>query len=179
MTKRDFFRIIIKLFGLFQLLIVIFQGVPQFLQLTAYSIDVSSFFFGSIIFGLTIGIFVLLIYKADKIIDWLKLDSGFDEDRIQFENFNSLQIIKLGVILISGFMLLNHFPNLLSQSYLAFKNSASTGLISALGASQYPILDYYAWAISGLNVVFGYLLLANYKFVAIWLDNKTTLKTNN
>jgi hypothetical protein len=179
MTKRDFFRVIIKLFGLFQLLIVIFQGVPQFLQLTAYSLEASSFFFGSLLFGLTIGIFVLLIYKVDTIIDWLKLDTGFDEDRIQFENFNSLQIIKLGLILISGVMILNHFPNLLSQSYLAFKNSASTGLISALGTSQYAILDYYSWAISGLNVVLGYLLIANYKTVAIWLDNKTTIKNND
>ena len=166
MTKRDFFRIIIKLFGLYQLLIVLFQGIPQFLQLTYFDVDIPSLFFGSIILGLTLGIFVLLINKADKVIDWLKLDTGFDEDRIQFENFNSTQIIKLAVIFISGFMVLNHFPELLYQTFLAFKTNASTNLVGMFSTNQFPVLDYFTWVVSGLNVVFGYLILTNYNLVA-------------
>ena len=95
MTKKDFFRIIIKVFGLYFLVTFLFSVLPS--NIAFVLIDLGWF---EIIWLLAVVLifallFILLILKPDKIIGWLKLEKGFDEKRIQFEKFNSENIIKL------------------------------------------------------------------------------------
>ena len=177
MTKRDFFRTIIKLFGLFQLLIVVFQGIPQFFRTTRYSFEATPFLFAIVIMGITGAIFVFLIYKVDTVIDWLKLDQGFNDEFIQFGNFNSVQLIKLAIIFISGLLILTNIPTFLFESFEGFtSNIGEGGLDEVIGLFSGYAFDYFSWATSGLNILIGYLMLTNYQFLAFWLDTKTTLK---
>jgi hypothetical protein len=177
MTKRDFFRVIIKLFGLFQLLIVVFQGIPQFFRTTRFSLEATPFLFAIVIMGITGGLFVLLIYKVDTVLDWLKLDKGFDDEFIQFGNFNSVQLIKLAIIFISGLLILTNIPTFLFESFEGFTSNVSEGgLDEALGLFSGYAFDYLSWATSGINIFIGYLMLTNYQLVAFWLDSKTTIK---
>lgn len=177
MTKRDFFRVIIKLFGLFQLLIIIFQGIPNFFQIASIDASIPTVFYASIILIVTVSIFVFLIYKVDTVLDWLKLDQEFDDEFIQFENFNSAQIIKLAVILISGWLILTNVPDFLFQSYQGFKVNTSGDVVEeTFNYFSGYIVDYFNWVVSGMNILIGYFMLTNYKKLATWLDRTTTAK---
>ena len=158
MTKRDFFILLIKIFGLYSLIASLFSALPGQLSFLIQSLDPISLtiMIGSIVFVL--GLFTLLIFKADKIVSLLKLDRGFDEERIELEKIDSTQIIKIGTFIVGGFLLLDHLPIFLSQTIFAFKAS-QIGL-------EHRDRDKMIWLANGLNVIIGYLLLTNYDFVA-------------
>ena len=85
MTKRDFFIVIIKLFGLYALVTSAFTILPSTTTLLT-SVDFTSIVILCLILVVLVGLFVFLVFKSDKIVDLLKLDKGFDEDRIDFGN---------------------------------------------------------------------------------------------
>jgi len=87
MTKRDFFRIIIKLFGLYALILTVFIYIPTNISYVTFQFEpiVLLWIFGAA--ALTALIYILLIRKTDLIIDFLKIDKGFDDDRIEFWKF--------------------------------------------------------------------------------------------
>ncbi len=175
MTKRDFFRVIIKLFGLYSLILTIFTFIPANLSFVTYELN---FFVVLLILGITFFIamiYIFLIRKTDKIIDILKLDKGFDDDRIEIENFNTLNIIKLAVLLVGGFLIIDYFPEFLNHCFFAFKKSVSrNGLLSDIEDVQFSRIDYFNWSISVMNLVLGYLLLTNYDRITSWLTRNDT-----
>jgi hypothetical protein len=62
---------------------------------------------------ISVGIFILLIKKVDNIIDWLKLDKGFDQAQIQIGNFNESKIVSIAIFLIGGMMIVDYLPSFL------------------------------------------------------------------
>ncbi|MDC6363646.1 MULTISPECIES: hypothetical protein [Flavobacteriaceae] len=162
MTKRDFFRIVIRLFALYLLLLVIFNFIPSNISYLTFEFSMWPIL---IIFGSTvlmILLFLFLLRKSDNVIEVLKLDKGFDDDRIEFGNLGSLEIVKIALIFIGGFMILDHLPEFLHYCYLGFKKEISaTGLspFEAPGLSDF--LDYFRWFVSGINILIGYLMLSN------------------
>ena len=102
MTKKDLFRLIIKIFGLYSIITTIFSALPSNISWVITQIDLTGIIWliGTVI--VIILLFMFLVYKPDKIIGWLKLDRGFDNDTIEFQNFNSENILKLAVIVIGG-----------------------------------------------------------------------------
>jgi hypothetical protein len=125
---------------------------------------------------LVVGLYVLLIRKTDKIIDWLKIDTGFDDDRIEIGNFNAIGIVKLALIMIGGFLVIDHLPYTLHYSYLAFKSEVSpNGLNMMESYRDGGQMDYFQWTIDTINLVLGIVLLTNYKQIAHWIENKNTV----
>jgi len=61
-----------------------------------------------LIFLVVIILFYLLINKTDVLIKLLQLDKGFDNEIIEFNNFALDNILKLGVIIIVGTMILDN-----------------------------------------------------------------------
>ena len=168
MTKRDFFIIIIRLFGLYSLILSLFTFIPNSFPIAFYDIDTISMIW---IIGatlITLGIFLLLIFKSDKLVQILKLDKGFDDDKIEFGNFDQKNIIMLSSILIGGFLIIDNISGFLSQIIFFFK--------ADLIGTEYNNLSYLQWTISGLNIIIGYLLITNHKSIAKLLR---TEKTNN
>ena len=103
MTKRDFFRILIKLFALYGLILNVFNYLPYNFSYMAYANDSSIYFMLLGFVLLTVAFFVIIVWKTDAIINFLKLDKGFDDERIEFQNFNVKNIIKFALIFIGGF----------------------------------------------------------------------------
>ena len=102
MTNKDFFRLMIKLFGLYQFLLLIFTSLPRNLQLLFNDF----FSISSIITLILITLFILAVYyvfvkKPDLIIDFFKLDKGFDNNEITVSNLNSDTILQIGMVFIS------------------------------------------------------------------------------
>jgi len=104
------------------------------------------------------GLFWLLTFKADKLVDLLKLDKGFAEDRIELGNIKAIDIIKTGVFIIGGLMILKSIPALLSQIFWAFKGD--------IAGQEFTAEDKFNLTVNGLNLLLGYLLFTNYDVVA-------------
>jgi hypothetical protein len=166
MTKRDFFRLIIKLFGLYSGLITVFTVIPNNITNVLFQFNFMMFLF---IIGATLVIvllFLFLIFKTDYIIDLLKLDKGFDEERIQFENLNSESIVKIAIFLIGGFLIINYLPNFLNYTVQAFRSKIQSSEFSNIS------VNYFNWIVSGINILLGYILITNYKVIAHYFDKK-------
>jgi hypothetical protein len=176
MTKKDLFIVLIKIFGLYSLITALFSTLPSNIIFVIQNIDfigIIWILFSSLII---VGLFYLLITKSEKIATILKLESGFDEPRIDFGNLKSVDIIKLAVLIIGGFLFIENVPTFLTNTLFAFKSSIPKGFDSAFqnnGVLKYNrIEDYTYWITSGTNLLIGYLLVSNYKRVSDFLNNK-------
>ncbi len=158
MTKRDFFILLIKVFGLFSVVTSLFSILPGNISFAIMYIDLFSIIWIAAVAILIIGLFVLLIFKAEKVVNLLKLDKGFENNKIELGNLNSSDIIKIGTFIIGGLLILKNFPIFLSQIFFEFKSN-----VSGMG-----IIDNnrFQLAINGLNLLIGYLLITNYDYVA-------------
>jgi hypothetical protein len=154
MTKKDFFRLTIKIFGLYYVISIFFSVLPNNVSFVISDIDFRGIIWIVATMIVIIGLFIFLIYKPDAIINWLRLEKGFDEDRIDFQNFNSINIVKLAVIVIGGILLIQNIPAFLSHTLFAFKSSTGNEFNS--NVIKYTSLrDYVRWATSFLNIIIG------------------------
>lgn len=158
MTKKDFFILIIKLFGLSSAVTNIFSVIPTNIVYALSEFDVISILWITVASVIVVGLFVLLVIKAELVVKFLKLDKGFDDDRIELGNLKSSDIIKIGVFIIGGILILKNIPGFLSNTYWALKHEVA-------GVPSNPE-DSFDWIINGLNLIFGYLLLTNYDLIA-------------
>ena len=161
MTKKDFFRLILKLFGLYIAISLIISVFPGNVSLLLYHYDLIEiiWFIVSIVF--IYFIFRFLFFKTDKIIQRLKLDKGFDEDKFEFQNFNSESILKLATIVTGGLLLINNIPVFLGNVLYFIKYTVF-------------ISQWVSFGESFFKVVIGYLILTNYNKVSKLLKTKNT-----
>ncbi len=101
MTKRDFFILIIKLFGLFSVVTSLFTSLPSHFSFALMDIDAFSLIWIGLTAIVVVGLFILLIFKSDKVVDLLRLDKGFEDDSIAFGNLSSIEIVKIGTLTMS------------------------------------------------------------------------------
>lgn len=159
MTKTDFFRILIKVFGLYSVLTALLSALPSNITFVLSYPDAVGFIWLFGVATIVLGLFILLIRKPDVIIRLLKLDKGFDEERIQFENLNSRNIIKLSSIIIGGLLIIDNIPPFFSHTLFAFKDSVSR-------ANNFSLQDNIYWATSFIKLIVGYFLVTKYEFVS-------------
>lgn len=165
MTKKDFFTLIIKIFGLYWLLNCLIMVLPQIAVAIQMRFNGIAIAFTIVATSLAAGLFVLLLFKSDKLVDLLKLERGFEEDRIDFGGLKASDIIKISCLIIGGLLLINTIPSFLYQTFLIFRDNVSKEFA--------PINDEYRyWAESMLKIIVGYLLITNYTFAAKMLKNK-------
>ena len=178
MTKKDLFRLIIKIFGLYFVISSIFSFTPMIIESVTsqfdfnVQFDYAGFIWLMINLAWIILLFVFLIYKPDIIVKWLKLDRGFDDDRIDFQNFNTANILKLAVIVIGGLLLIHNIPIFLSNSWFAFKASVGSNINNDTTLQFGSLRDYINLGIAFINIVIGYFLVTNYNFVSKLLNEK-------
>lgn len=165
MTKRDFFRLIIKIFGLYSLLLTLFTVVPNNISTLMFQFDGIMIVMVLAIMFVTAGLFFVLLFRTDSIIDFLKLDQGFDEGKIEIGNLNNQSILKLAIIIIGEFLVLDYIPNFLFDIVNAFKYK-SGDYTSIEGHS----VNYFALTTGAINIVIGFLMVVNYKSIAQFLD---------
>lgn len=116
--------------------------------------------------SVVIGLFALLVFKAEVLVDLLKLDRGFDDDRIELGNLRASDIVKLGAFIIGGLLVLNNIPAFLSHTLFSFKGSVV--------GRGYEARDNFNWALSGINILVGVFLITNYGFVAKLLNTNSS-----
>ena len=158
MTKKDFFVLIIKLFGLYSIITSIFSVLPNNIAFALSDIGAFGIIWIILVVIIVLGLFVLLIFKSEKIVKLLKLENGFDDDKINLDKLTASEIVKVATIIIGGLLIIDNLPIFLSNTFFQFKNNLN-GLIDNGNSKFY-------WAVSAIKIVLGFILVTNYKHIA-------------
>jgi hypothetical protein len=165
MTKRDFFILLIKVFGLYSAVTAIFSALPSNIMFGMHGeVEISVYVWIVAVTFIIAGLFWILTFKADKLVDLLKLEKGFSDDRIELESIKSEDIIKIGTFVIGGLLMIKSVPGLLSQIFWSFKGE--------IIGQEFTARDKFNLGVSGLNVLLGFLLFTNFDIVARRLNKK-------
>lgn len=160
MTNRDFFRLMIKLFGLYQFLLVVFTFLPTNLQLLFNNFfSISSFVSIALLTFFILGVYYLFIKNPDVIINFFKLDKGFDQYKITVANLSSDTILQIGVVLIGGFLIVDNVGFFISSFITYFK-------ISFMKESFESLQNFQNLVLHGINLILGFCLIIYRKQIA-------------
>ena len=171
MTKRDFFRITIKTFGIYLLITTLFTVLPSYISFITYEFDL--FYIASLLSAVIIPglIIAALIFRTDDLIDLLKLDKGYDEDLINFDTIKPDTILQLAVISIGLLLIVNNLPTFLHHTFLAFKDMITNkGVDGVLETYTYGKVDYAQILITAISLIIGFLMITNFTNLAKWLS---------
>jgi|AVFP01.1.fsa_nt_gi hypothetical protein len=157
MTKRDFFILIIKMFGLYWFIASVLTLLPGSTVNASYYPGIVAIMWIVLNFIVNLGLLYLLLYKADKVADTLRLWKGFDDDQIIIGDLKGSQIIKLGIIIIGGLLIIQNLPTFLSHSLIAYQGNF-------MGV-EYREDEKFYLLVAGLNVLLGIFLLSGYSKV--------------
>lgn len=156
MSIKTFWTILIKIFGL----LVIFGAltiVPQWVYsvYSAYqSHDYDSFIMLISILLIVLFVYFIVfkfcIYKSSWIIEKLKLDKGFEDEKIEL-NSKGNRIISIAIIVIGGLMFVESIPILFKQIFVFFQQES---LFKDYPESGWIIFNF-------VKVIIGYLLMTN------------------
>jgi hypothetical protein len=167
MSIRTFWIIVIKILGL-----LLISGalvlVPQSISFVYYAFksgdlaDVLSIVALNLILLFIYFIIIrLCLYKTNLIIDKLKLDKGFDTERIEL-NFDSTKVISIAIIVIGGYMLIQNIPILFKEFFIFFQQKV---LFKDYPKSGWLIFYFF-------KAIIGYLLMTNSFRIAKFIDKQ-------
>jgi hypothetical protein len=169
MTKRDFFLLFIKVVGLFLLLSNVFTTIPGFIPYLTMMPGWQILVFSSIVGLIIVGLFVLLVKKADWLVDALKLDKGFDDSHIELGNPNKNTLIQVTILFIGGYLLVDHIPAAILQLinlFIATVNQYEFNFFGQSNSSTQLIINLAA-------ILVAYLLITNSHRLTLWLVRKS------
>lgn len=158
MTKKDFFILVIKLLGLFFLIQTCFIFIPQnamfFLGFESFW-DQALYSIG--LFIVIVGIFLAVIYNAEYIVKLLKLESGFDDDRIHFDKLSQKTLVGMSSMILGGYLAVTEFPDFIriSMNVLRIENTYVPN----------PGIEDFAWLASIIRLFLGLFLVTNYQLI--------------
>jgi hypothetical protein len=155
MSKRDLFRIIIRVYAIYSLIIGILYIVPQNIGAMSYEIQSGMGGYSVLVLILSVAfvfaLTMLLNRKADTIINWFKLDQGYDTNEAPLSQFNTEFIFTIASVIIGGFLIIDYAPLLILQTYNAFKLTQQYGNLNDSFKTE--------WALSVVRILVGYLLI--------------------
>ncbi|MBL1278876.1 MAG: hypothetical protein COA33_001290 [Fluviicola sp.] len=181
MTKKDFFRILIKFFGLYLITQLVYSFISGISYLFLYLDDL--FYLISFISPIVLSGFIawVLIFKTDQIIKILRLTKNYDSAEIKLGNVNSSAFIKIGLVIIASFLLFTSIAPFLRNTILSFKASIQKDNMLDEFLTTFDLIkvDYIEWIVSGINIVLGYLILTNFDRISKWFfKEKVEVKKN-
>ncbi len=167
MLNRDFFRILIKIIGLYFFIEVIFSVIPSQISFLGFDSEFSGKI-GTLIYIfitvlLSIAILYFLIRFPDKIINLFRLDKGFENDKIGINNFDAKNILTIGLFIIGGFLIIENITTLISLLYQEFKMSNNP---------MFPRNpnNYLNLSVSLLNLILGITLITFRKNISEYFE---------
>lgn len=164
MTKRDFFIIVSKLLGIYWFISSIFSMFPDFIVSLSMLIDfgpnskIIVSLLGILPFSFFLFISYSLVFSYNSIIKKLKLEDGFDDNRIEFGNLKKIDVFRIGCFLIGGMLFINNIPNFITQSVAFFQHEIN-------GVDSFFSDKFVFWK-SFFNLIIGFALVVKFDFFA-------------
>lgn len=167
MTKKDFFRLLIKLFGLY-LIILSPYAFSSVASMATYGFDIIMILYALIMLVLYVLFAVLLIAFSDSIIYFLRLDKGFDDDHISLSSIDMRKIICLAIIIVGGILVVKSFSTL-----VVTLGNVLASLVSPERNELFPSSSFTTsmW-LDLIDFVIGLLLLSNYNWLSSYIMKK-------
>lgn len=170
MTLRDFFRVLLKLIGIYFLVQILIGYLPAQLQFMTSGFEANSttgvLVYLILILAVCYFTFYLLVRNPDKIIDWLRLDKNYDNTEINIHNFNTRNIIILGLFIIGGFLVIDNVTAVISYLYYEFKDSLSNDAHLPKSDNKIALL------LASLNLILGCILIIYRNNIANYFEKK-------
>ncbi len=135
MTKRDFFRVLIKSIGLFFLISIALTNFPMIMTLFVSSFEWQMFLMLLGGLGFLILIYVFLLVKTDRIIEVLRLDKGFDDSSFNLGNLTKLSLAQLAILIVglaTMFHVLSDIIGFVHYEFNKFENEINPYFIGAI-----------------------------------------------
>jgi len=168
MSKKDFFIVVIKLFGLYSLVQVVFFYIPSTFE--TFFMDFSDpvyLVYSMVVLLLVILLMVFLLFKAEVIYKALKLGKDFDTEEIQMGNLSEKSIVMLASILFGAYLIVTDFPIFLNNTLYAVKSQNIR--------IPFDSKDRFFWIVGLIRVFIGLFLVTNYKLVHKLLAGKSAI----
>ena len=166
MSVRNFWTILLKILGIW-LVLEGFSTLSHFISAFSYATTYNATWWNILsvigLLFLTIAIYFfvlrLFVFKTFWLIDKLKLEKGFTEEKIEF-NIQSSSIIKIAIIILGGYLFVDSLPQFCRRIFMFFQQKGM--LIDNPDTS---------WIIFYLvESVIGYLLMTKNKIVVKFIE---------
>ncbi len=169
MTKKDFFRLLIKTVAIYWSIVTIYSVITLIFSFYEGMRHGGEDFYYITILPLTVvlvvGIILFLIIKyTDGIIKLLRLDKGFDDEQIIIGNFNAQKWAQFAIIILGGLLFIENLSGFLTQSVALLKQQMSNH--QQFEPNRFIEIRYYTQIVS---LVVGYLFISNNRAVARFL----------
>ncbi len=137
MTPRSFFAILIKTIGLY-LILQSFSVIPQILSTFYFMFSDGGNSWTETVTALGISLAIVLfllfflyicLFRTDRIIDLLRLDRNFAEEKFSF-NIHRSTVLTIAVIVIGAIMLIDSLPGFCQQVF------------QYVQSKQLPLMEY-------------------------------------
>lgn len=169
MSIKTFWTMLIKILGIWLILESLsvlssaFWAIPWDTPFAEYILAIIVIIILTLaIYGIILWLFV---FKSSWLIDKLRLDKGFTEEKIDL-NVQRSTVLTIAVIVIGGIMLIESFPELCRQIFIFIKQ-------------KYSYIDspvYSQIIFNGVKAVIGFLLITNNRTVVNFIDKETIKK---
>lgn len=149
------------------MIITLFTVIPSNIAFLPYSFEdpmLLIFLLGSL--ALMVGFCLLLIFKAEKVCEYLKLEKGFDSEEFKLSFLSEKTIVKLASILLGGYLVINDVPRFLQNTFNAIKFQSNN--------MSFDANDQFYWLIGLLRIFIGLFLVMNFTYVQKVLVKKTS-----
>jgi uncharacterized membrane protein len=172
MSIKTFWNILLKILGIW-LILSGFGVIPQFIW--AFSVferrpegeTTSGLIYLAVLLALTVAVFTIIlwlfVFRSGWIIKKLKLDKGFDDEKIDL-NLRLNTALTIAIIVIGGLMFVDSIPQLLRNIYSAFSQNEL--------ARRYPVTQLIVFY--SAQTVVGYFLMTNSRVIIRFITKHTT-----
>ena len=171
MLIKTFWKILIKIIGLW-LLLSCFSIIPQFfstLSFTNGDLNMESLLTLWLMILITIIIYILIIrlflFKTDWIIEKLKLNKNFTEEKIDLD-VKSSTILTISIIVIGALIIIESLPSFCSRLFDFYQQK---NLLKDYADTNWLIYHF-------IKIIIGYLLLTNGKNLTKYIEKETDKK---
>lgn len=170
MTIRTFWTLLIKILGIWLILSGL-TVVPQFISaLTFFGENQQDNLFATVyivtILLLTVGLYFvvlkLLVFNSSWLIDKLKLDQGFQEEKLDL-SITLKTVLKIATVVIGGVIFVDALP-ILCQNIFTFIQQKTV-------LREDPQMSWIVFY--SVKALIGYLLMTNSQLVITFIDKKT------
>jgi hypothetical protein len=169
MSVRNFWTVLLKLLGIW----LVLQGVvvlPQVISAIPFfgrnnneNLLATLYVLGLVLLTFCFYIFVLrlFVFKTSWLIDKLKLENGFNEERIEF-NIKNSSILTIAIIVIGGLIFVDSFPLFCRQVFKFFQQK---NMFNESPSSGWIIFEL-------VKTIIGYLLMTNSKLIVKFIEKQ-------
>lgn len=170
MSKKDLFRIVFRVLGIYFLITQLFSFLPAIIPFFTFghtnlwSILITVF----LLLGFAV-FFLLLIFNPDILIRALKLDKGFDDEHIRIGTSDFRGVLKIAIIVIGMTILVKQVPIFITHLLFLFKLLVSNQHDIHSHMQNAVLTDYVSWGIKIISLIIGFLMITNYKRITDYI----------